>query len=225
MGHFEAAAADLAGALKLNANLADIAHELGWARWGAGDYEGALQSFDQAIRGRRQTVHDYFARGVTQYHLDHLDAARADLEQAVRIRGDGQAYAHLYLWLTTARLGERDQADRILRDYFEKADEMTVGQWWPRLAAFLLRDLSEPRLLDEAAQGGWLIAAEGLCEAYFYAGSVRLIEGDAATAAEHFQHSIDTNVQNFYEYFSARRELARLSADDSAATGGSREES
>lgn len=214
MGHFEAAAADLARALQLNANLPEIAHELGWAQWGTGDYEGALESFNQAIRGRRKTVHDYFARGVTNYHLDHLDAARADLEQAVRIQGDGRAYAHLYLWLATARLDERDQADRVLRACLETANEMTVGQWWPRLAAFLLGDVSEAQLLDEAAQGNWQAAAEEMCEAYFYAGSVRLIEGDAATASEYFQRSVDTNVQNFYEYFSARRELARLRAEE-----------
>ncbi|MDY7109579.1 MAG: tetratricopeptide repeat protein [Planctomycetota bacterium] len=210
MGHFEAAAADLARALPLNAHLADIAHELGWAQWGIDDYEGALESFNQAIRGRRVTAHDYFARGATHYHLDQFETAQADLRRAVGIRGDGRAYAHLYLWLATTRVGERAEADRVLRGYLETAGEMTVGQWWPRLAAFLLGDLSEAELLDEAAQGNWQPAPEQMCEAYFYAGSARLIEGDAATAADYFQRSVETNVQNFYEYFSAKRELARL---------------
>jgi lipoprotein NlpI len=210
MGHFENAVADLTRALRLNADLARIAHDLGWAQWGAGDYEGALESFNQAVRGGRQTVHDYFARGVTHYHLDHFDAAEADLEKAVGIPRDGRDYAHLYLWLATTRLGRRAEADRVLRGYADTANEMTVGQWWPHLAAFLLGDLSEADLLAEAARGNWQPATEQMCEAYFYAGSVRLIEGDAATAADYFQRSVDTNVQMFYEYFSAQRELSRL---------------
>jgi lipoprotein NlpI len=51
---------------------------------------------------------------------------------------------------------------------------------------------------------------EQWCEAYFYAGAVRLMEGDRETARDHFQMCLDTGVKNLTEHNSASAELKRI---------------
>ena len=48
------------------------------------------------------------------------------------------------------------------------------------------------------------------CEAYFYAGTLRLIAGDKKGAEEHFTACLGTNVKDFTEIASAAAELAAL---------------
>ena len=50
------------------------------------------------------------------------------------------------------------------------------------------------------------------CEAYFYAGSKRLIAGDKTTARDYFQKCLATGVKNFCEYQSAAADLKALNA-------------
>jgi lipoprotein NlpI len=54
--------------------------------------------------------------------------------------------------------------------------------------------------------------AEQHCEAYYFAGTKRLLDGDKATAQDYFEKCVATGVKNFTEYQSAVAELKRLGA-------------
>ncbi len=78
------------------------------------------------------------------------------------------------------------------------------------IAAFLLGEVEESPLLSEASAGMFLGVEEQECEAYFYAGSMRLLNGDTEMAEQYFHICVETNVRLYYEYYSARAELAGL---------------
>ena len=83
-------------------------------------------------------------------------------------------------------------------------------------AEYRVTALSEADFFKAAEAGDVNTDREQKCEAYFYAGSRRLIEGDRKTAREYFQQCLGTGVTSFTEYQSAGVELKALprSVDD-----------
>jgi lipoprotein NlpI len=217
---YEEAKLDLARAAEVTPNDRGLDHALGWTSWGAGDYETAYDAFTRLVTGRGR-MHDWFGRGVTTYHLDDLDLAVEDLEQAASVAGRGNDdYVRYYLFLTHLRRGEPEHARASLAAYLERHGRDRLGAWSWTIASFLTGRISEKEFLAKAAVGaGQLSAPEQECEAYFYAGTMRLLDGDDDTAREHFQRGVDTGLTNYYEYFSSRTELRRL-AERPARTEG-----
>ncbi len=192
-----------------------IHHELASAQQGAGDYAAALDSIDKYILIAGESHFGSMTRGVILYHLGNLEEARENLRRAVSHHYEDSAdYAQYYLWLANARAGDREHANRVLREYLAATDSLGMGEWSPRIVSFLLGDSTEEELLEYAAGDAWQPAKEKLCEAYFYAGSVRLMAGDADTAAEYFQRAMDTRMFMYYEFNSAQEELRRLKASE-----------
>ena len=74
----------------------------------------------------------------------------------------------------------------------------------------LTGDLSENDFLKAAGIGDEKQARNQKCEAYFYAGTVRLLDGDKSTATDYFKKCLETGVKDYYEYQSAAAELALL---------------
>ncbi len=206
LGNYAAAVTDFERAVAIDPGLNRIDADLAWAHWGAGDYEAALVVYDRTVRTRRAAMHDRFGRGVTLYHLGRLEAAKEDLVRASDSRSSGHVYAAYYLWLTMIELGERQEADRILVE----ARDVAGDNWPAQIGRFLSGEITEEQLIDQAAAGTWRPASHQLCEAHFYAGALRLIDGDRAAAADHFRRAVATGVNNFYEYFSAMEELRKL---------------
>ena len=212
LGDFDGAVADL-GAIADNTG-ANLHSSLAWAQWGADRYDEALESFNHVIDRRRNwRSHDSFGRGVTCYHLGHFGWAAADLERVANDPRQGSDYARYYLWLTLHHLGLAERADAELRTFIENMEprpRQRAGRWSLRIARFLIGDLPEAEFLSQAAAGQWLSAPEQLCEAYFYAGSVRQLAGDTATARDYFRRSEATNMLRYYEYYSSRAERAKM---------------
>jgi lipoprotein NlpI len=84
---------------------------------------------------------------------------------------------------------------------------------WPsKVGHFLAGQLTESDFLQAAANPDTLTDREQHCEAYFYAGSKRLIEDDKTTAADYFKKCMTTELKHFEEYRSAEAELKFLTA-------------
>ncbi len=58
--------------------------------------------------------------------------------------------------------------------------------WRSQIAHFLTGQLAEPALFKAAENANKYIERGQLCEAWFYVGSKRLIDGDKATATDYF---------------------------------------
>lgn len=196
---------------------AAVFNALCWVQWGQGDYDGALESLNRSLSGRSPQMPDLLTRGAAYLYLGRYEEARADLARAAARWGPSQDYSNYYLWLATTSLGQRDVANATLSDYLDRALPTEIGDWSPTVGAFLVGDIREDVFLDDAAQGFDLPVNSQECEAYFYAGWKRLLDGDRETAAAYFQRSIDTNQQNYYEYFGAMAGLRWMQRDAAAA--------
>jgi len=80
---------------------------------------------------------------------------------------------------------------------------------WPRPLVDWARGKASVDSVIASAMAGSL-AAERLCEAYFYIAERYLADGDTARASEFFQKSIDQGVIEFIEDASSRNRLASL---------------
>jgi lipoprotein NlpI len=70
--------------------------------------------------------------------------------------------------------------------------------------------MKEEALLAAAKSDNEHQAREQECEAGWYAGAMRLLDGDAAGAKPLLERSVATDVRNFIEYGSAKMALAAM---------------
>jgi lipoprotein NlpI len=119
-------------------------------------------------------------------------------------------YDRFSIWLIRARLGEAEAATTELQSYLPGRATRKPDNWPGKVGRFLAGQLPEPDFLAAAKNSDSKREAGQLCEAYFYAGSKRLLAGDKATAEEYFQKSIATGQRSAWVYSSAAAELKLL---------------
>lgn len=120
----------------------------------------------------------------------------------------GTDYSKLYFFLARARLGERAHAARQLKahaDGLGKKDD-----WYAHLAYFMCGQRKEEQLFAAAKSPNSQLAREQECEACWYAGAIRLLDGDTAGAKALFERCVQTDLRSFIEYESAKMALAAM---------------
>ena len=209
-GELDGGIADYTRAIELDPRDAIARCNRGNAKLAKGDLDGALADYTRAIEIDPKYADAYFNRGNVQFDMCSWNDALADYRKRCELDPSNQAYPRFYVWLTRARLNERDAATKELARYFAERKTEQPEDWPSKIARLLTGDLSEDDFLKAAASKDPKIDREQKCEAYFYAGSRRLLEGDKIGAKVLFQKCIDTGVMNFTEYTSAAAELKRL---------------
>ena len=113
--------------------------------------------------------------------------------------------------MTRARLGEGGPATAQLRASTRSRGLVTTDVAWTlRLAALLTGDATEDAVLSEArAASDAKTRKEMECEAYYYAGMKRLLEGERLVGESLLRRCVDTGVRTFIEWRGAKAELAR----------------
>lgn len=182
------------------------------ARRRYGDLDGAIADYTRTIEMDPANAWWYCARGNTRCDAGAAAAALADYRKACELDPEGQAYARLGIWLLRAAAGEREAATEELRTFMADGANSSAEAWSSNLASLLLGDLPVADLLERAAAGSESGIQGRLCDAYFYAGALMLIEGDKATAKEYFEKCVATGVKEYSEYASAMASLRALSA-------------
>ena len=90
----------------------------------------------------------------------------------------------------------------------------TVSGWkegWAKtIGQFLTGQRDEAALFAAAEKSDEEPVSGQLCEAWYFAGQMRLLKGDRAGAREAFQKSVATDQRNYNEYLFAQAALARL---------------
>jgi lipoprotein NlpI len=84
------------------------------------------------------------------------------------------------------------------------------------VARFLRGEVGEAELFDEAGEGTEEKSEGRLCEAYFYAGELRMLKGEDGARAL-FEKCVGLQMINFSEHSMALGEIARIDARGSAA--------
>jgi lipoprotein NlpI len=119
-------------------------------------------------------------------------------------------YSHFYLWLARARLSQQDEATAELRQYLKKRSNGTTNDWASEIGLFLTEQLPESDFIEAADRTDQAKVKGQQCEAFFYAGSKRLLMGDREMAAQYFEKCKATGQTAFTEYQSALAELERV---------------
>ncbi len=193
----DGALADFDRAIELDPEYFSAFKNRAYLRRRKGDLDLAIADYSRAITLKPGDAATYRARGHLLYRRQSWEGALRDFRKACEdpsIEND-DALIHIQIYLTRARLGERQQASAELERYFDShsgpEDDARKNS---AVFSFLCGRLSEAdflKLIDspDASTRRW-----NVCAMYFFAGSVRLIDGDRETAADYFQRCIETGL-------------------------------
>jgi lipoprotein NlpI len=188
--------------------LAKAYYANGWRAQLNGDSVSALTALGRAIELNPQYAEAFDLRGFIRYQLHDFPGALTDFHVGCTL--ESSDIWHVYLWLDRARLGEEVAATEELKVYWANRRVSGLNDWPSKIEGFLIGKVAEKELFAAADDKDKKSGAERHCEAYFYAGTKRLITGDKTTAVTYLYKSITTHATNCYEYQSAVSELKYL---------------
>ncbi len=141
-GDLDGAQSDLATAIQLNPTNRMAMLSLGFIKKKRGDLEGALAAYTNAAAIGPPYPEVYVGIGHLQYDLHQDAAALQNLHKALEL-DPRQNYARFCIWLTRARLGEREQASRELSEQIAASSAEPNHEWELCIGRYLAGDPSE----------------------------------------------------------------------------------
>jgi lipoprotein NlpI len=208
-GNLEEAQEDFDDAIEIEPRNALAHYYRATIRTDTGDLAGAVADYTVALQLDSRNALVHFNRGIAYYLKKDWENARVDFNTAAR-QQNPQPYGWLYAHVLQLRLGKAEQAQAELRAAVESMGESKADDWLLTLAAFLLGESDEATLLASAAKGSASRVQDQRCEAWYFAGMVRLFANQRTEAAECFRQSIATRRKNFAEHSFAKAELEAL---------------
>ncbi len=197
-GETDRAIADYTTALLLDSSDVAAYRDRGDAYVDKDDLALARQDYDEALRRAPGDADTYRSRGYLQFYAGDFAAAAADLRHVVPAQPD-DVYALLWTYLAAARTDAAGARTSL------SAGAARAGGAWPRPVIDLF--------LGAASVEATLAAATSpsqRCEAQFYGGEWKLLQGDRAGATAALKEAVDGCPKSFIEYKGARAELKRL---------------
>ena len=225
------------GALS-GAGLAITFNNRGNAYQSKGDYQRAIQDYDEAIhlngsfalsynnRGRAHHLNEDYAQAIKDYG----EAIEIDPDYPLAFYNRGLARFDQGFFIAAVpdfvRAVQIDPAKpyRVLALYLAKARggdpdremlatnaaQLNLTQWPGPVVSLLLGQATPQAVLNAAQDPDPQVQRERQCEAYFYIGEYLLIADQKGEAARMFQAAVSTGVTSLFEYASAKAELRRL---------------
>jgi tetratricopeptide (TPR) repeat protein len=215
-GDLDGALKDLSRAIELDPKNAHAYVYRASAERARSDLAGALADYNRAIEVDPKSVNAHYGRGVAHYDNRNWSEALSDFRKTSTLKPtDSKSetlldYASIRIWMTRTKLGERDAATNELKQYLHTRTIGKPGDWPSTVASALIGNLPENDFLKAADSADEKQTRNQKCEAYFYAGTLRLLDGDKSTAADYFTKCLETGMKDFYEYQSAAAELEAL---------------
>jgi len=208
-GDWDEALADYTRAIEIAPTYADAYFSRGDVKQAKEDWDGSISDYTRAIEIAPNFAAAYLNRGYLFYNRGSWSEALADYRKTVEL-DPSRDYPRFCAWLTRSRLNERDAATEELARYLADRKIGKPDDWPSKIARLLTGDLREADFLKAAESKDPKTDRDQKCEAYFYAGSRRLLEGDKIGAKTLLQKCLDTRVTDLNEYASAAAELKRL---------------
>jgi tetratricopeptide (TPR) repeat protein len=208
-GDLKGALEDYTRAVEADHNYAPAYYNRGIAKSANNDLDGALIDYTRALDIDPKYSAAYFRRGTTKSAKRDFGAAVTDFLRTTALNpSDEDAdYATLYKWLTEARLGRRQEATRELASFAARRKDEHANPWHITIAEFLTGQHQEAEFLAIGQASDPKTIKGRLCEAYFFAGAVRLLNEDKNGALELFRKSVATGETGNSEYASALAEM------------------
>src|SRR5208282_6768700 len=177
-----------------------------WAKWWT---QNKTKVVAQSRPEETRTLPDgmaYHVRGCEYYDMRNFAMAVAAFRKSCELGSEIQDYSYYRIWLIQARSGEKEAATQELVSYLKNRKAQNPPDWPLQVGHFLTGQITEADFLKAAADTNAKADLEQHCEAYFYAGSKRLIENDKTGAADFFKKCLGTGATTFEEYHSAEAE-------------------
>jgi lipoprotein NlpI len=215
-GDLDGALSDFNKAIEIKPDFTEVYCVRGYVKQCKGDLDGAFIDYNKVIEMNPRLAYAYFSRGLLNYDSHKFTDALADFNKSRELGLDAQQqdYSSFYIWLIEARLGEQDSATKELQTYLDNRKIGTPDDWPSKVGHFLAGQLSEPDFFKAAENTDQQTNNGQHCEAYFYSGSKRLVEGDKITATDYFNKCLATELKSFEEYGSAAAELKYLKTSE-----------
>jgi HEAT repeat protein len=181
-----------------------------WSKWWM---QNKTHFVAQTLPDRSRGLPDgeaYHMRGCQYYNRRTFTESLGDFRKSCQLGSDAQDYSYYRIWIIRARSGEEEAATKELASYLKDRKPHNPPDWPLQIGRFLNGQITEAELLNAAVNANSRTNREQHCEAYFYAGSKRLVENDTAGAVDLFKKCLGTAVTDFEEYDSAQAELKAL---------------
>ena len=211
-GDLDGALADYNKAIELKPNSPEAYFNRGVAKADKGDDDEAIAGFTKAIELNPKYAWAYRSRGFLYYDAHAFTNALADFRKACELDAKAQDYSYFRIWLIRSNAGEQEAVTEELQTYLDNRKTGKPDDWPSKVGHFLTGQLVESDFFKATENTNQKKDNEQRCEAYFYAGSKRLIAGDKTTATDYFEKCLATDVKTFSEYRSAAAELKFLKA-------------
>jgi lipoprotein NlpI len=206
VGRFADAVDDFDRAIALNPNDPAAFFNRGSSERANGNFDGAIADFSQVIALDPQDTNAYRARGVAREASGDWTGALADYSDAFPHGEMPELFLRFHISVVLRRM-HAEEADNDLDDAVEAAEP----GWGKKVGSYLAGSLSDSELFAEAASGSDQTLADRQCEAFYYAGVMRLLRNETEAARNLFTKCLATNAYGNEEFALARGELARLS--------------
>lgn len=169
-----------------------------------GDLARANADLDRAINLDPTSSSEIGGRAFMRFRTGDFAGAAADFDKAWSVNprdaGLPKDYVPIWLYLTLAR-SDSKAAAAALTKLLPQVDQTH----WPFPVVKLLLGQSSPEVTLAAAK-----TPDETCEAQFYIGEWRELQGDKAAARAGYQIARDTCPKTFFEFRGAEAELRRL---------------
>jgi tetratricopeptide (TPR) repeat protein len=230
MGDRAGALADFDGALDLNGRLYQTLYYRGNLQLARGEINRALGDYDASIEINRRFPEVLERRGLVYYSLGRYADALGDLKKFVRLVETRERvdYPELWIFLTRLNMGEEAEARQHLKNHVEERlrSESEGGEpldpWYLNITRFLLGEIRPTEFLESAIHEEEKRTLEMRCEAWYYLAQVRLRGNDSTEALRLLRKCIETELDMFYEYTSARVQILKLTGRAGRASRSSR---
>ncbi len=199
-------------ALKINANDAGSHANRGHLWQIMGDHDQAIADLTRAIELNPDLPQPYINRSASRQIRGDWAGALSDLQQFCRLApgSPNTDYAHFWIWFIRVQHNQQDVADRELADALSQHWNGASGEWTSQIARFLLGQINENQFLAAASATNPDQDRDQHCEAWYYAGMMRLLAGDKAVAVDDFRKCLATGETQSMAYALAQGQLNML---------------
>jgi lipoprotein NlpI len=209
VGDRDGAVADYSKAIELRPSDDKFYVNRGLVKVQKPDFEGGFADFSKAAALNPSNEDAHHCLGLVLYDQHSWTRSLAEFTTAEHL-DPHDVYNHIRISLVLARMGHNVQAANELNLAAGQMTHDDALSWKYSVLSFLRGHLSEASFLAKAKSEDSVGTADRKCEAYFYAGTVRLLHGDKPTARKYFSQSVGTGRLNESECVSSRAELKAL---------------
>lgn len=169
-----------------------------------GDLVHAREDYARHVELNPDKAMAYRGRAEFNFRTGDMVNALKDFEMARRHVDEHVVFEDIQIYLIGRRLGRPADNRALAVDIRQSKNE-----WSQSIARFLLGELTEEALLNAGLQGDAKTARDHSCDAYYYIGSVRLLNGNQAGARQMFEACRALNLKHSVEWEFSQVELTR----------------